>query len=773
MKRIVILLLAFNSLALSQGTHALRGTVRDSATGEFLGAANVRVLGTTRGTIANTRGSYALTLQEGEYRIMVSYLGYQPETLMVVLDRDAVRDFRLKASPITMAEMLVLAEDPAVDIIRRAIANKHAWMDKLKTYRFEAYSRELIRRDTGIASIMESYTTGYADSQRVVREIVLQKRQTKNVSASENFAAVRGIVNFNQDEIVLFTMTANGSESSYRFVGPTAPDALEYYDYRLLGTYRTKGLEVYKIRMTPRTAFTPLFDGTITIASGTYAVMGVDLKPNEALVVPFLRDISLAYRQQFALYDSLFWMPVDIRIDGGFSVSIPGISLPRIAVNLASTIYEYEINVPIPDSIMEKPAFTVDSASTAYDSTFWARHEVMPMTVEEQRAYGTLDSTETLEKQFQPKGPLASLTGDGGTSFLGYSDAHFNRVEGFFLGGKYESDLGRYVKLHGSAGYGFYDRRASYGAGAEFFATKKKEAGAGFEVYRKVDNIPDGGYYGPIVVSLMSLLDKNDYRDYFLARGARIFLDAKPLRTVEGRLTFISEKQEPLVNATYQSWFATAREYRVNPTAEDGMLRALRFDMRLGDEEVPLDLIPRDALELSIEHSSPSFMSSSFDYTLYRGDLTWHVRTFARRLLFAPSLRFHLGAGVGGRSLPPQRVFALDSRSSGYAPFGVLRGGAVKEFAGDRFVMLNAEHNFRSLPFQALGITFLHENNIEFILHGSLAQTWIGSASTSGGWYSEAGIGINRILELFRADLTWRLRDPKGVFFSLSMGNIF
>ncbi len=765
--------------AFSQGSFLLHGTVTDAASGEPLAAANIRVLGTSRGTISNARGSYSISLDPGEHTIVFSYLAYQPDTLKISIQESLLRDIQLQPSPIQIPEVLVLAEDPAVDIIRKAIANKHTWMEKLKSYRFDAFTRQVLWRDTTIASITEAYTTGFMKSGDTLREVVKQRRQTQNIPSAENFAAVRRIVNFNEDEINLFSYSVNspggaGITRNYTFTGPTAPAALDNYDYKLLETLEMHGVEIYNIRMVPKSRLQPLFDGTISIAGGTYAVVGVDVKPNEALTFPFVKNVDLRYRQQFALYDSTYWMPADMRVDGGFSISLVGLSMPGIKINLVSTIYDYSINPTIPDSILNKPRLVVDSSATAYDSTFWSSNQVLPLTSEEQRAYTTLDSTQTLEKQFEPKGPLAMLGEKGTETFLDIVDFRFNRVEGFFFGAHNEfKGISSYLDVNAAAGVGISDQRFEYELGATAFTSKDHRLGAGGEVYSKLDNFPDEGFYGPLIISLMALIDQNDYRDYYLATGWRLFATADPMRTLHSTLSFISENQSSMEAISYYSLFSSMSAYRPNPPIKEGKLRSIRLDLRFGPEESPLDIISRNALEISAEHTSPAIANSDFEFTRYHELLTWNVTTFSRNLLFPPTLRIRLTSGIGLGSLPPQEMFVLDSRSSGYAPFGVLRGSTIKEFVGDRFIMLNLEHNFRSLPFLLLNIPSFYRNGIEFIVHGSVAQTWYGTASTSGGWYSEAGFGVGRILDLLRMDVTYRFMAPTRFFFTMSIANLF
>jgi hypothetical protein len=89
----------------------------------------------------------------------------------------------------------------------------------------------------------------------------------------------------------------------------------------------------------------------------------------------------------------------------------------------------------------------------------------------------------------------------------------------------------------------------------------------------------------------------------------------------------------------------------------------------------------------------------------------------------------------------------------------------VKEFAGTGYAAIALEQNFRSLPFLALGIPFLYERGIEFLVHGGGARAWSRDGivpNPTDGWYAEAGFGIGRILDLFRTDFTWRVTAPAG-----------
>lgn len=782
MKHLLLLFFAISSVR-AQDEVVLRGTVRDATTGERLAAANIRVLGTSRGTVANADGAYALRIPPGKRIIIASSLAYAPDTLRLLISQDETHDFTLTPSDIILPEVVVSSEDPAIEIIRRAIANKKKWTERLRSFEMEAFTRQVLRRDTAIASITESFTQGYWQAGDTLREIVKQKRQTENVKSEFNFASVGRILNFNDDEIRFI---------GYTFVGPTAVDALDYYDYTLLQTRSNFGREINEIRMIPRSRTTPLFEGIINIAGDSYALMGVDVQPNEVFSIPFVKEKFLRYRQQFNLYESSYWMPADIRIDASATIGAMGISIPKITFSQTSVITNYSINAAIPDSIFRKPRLTIDPVATAsLDSTLWQPSTILPLTLEEQSAYVTLDSTQTMEVQFRPRGFAVSIGSEGNMllAFLEKVDFRFNRVEGFHAGGILAFDsLANRIDTRALLAYGFSDKRWKYELGATLFFDEKRFFGLGVDAYRRVDHRPDEGYFGDIFNSLTALFVKNDYRDYYAAEGWRAFARFAPVSKFGATLAFVGERHRSVSVNTAISIFAHGRSYRVNPMADEGRLRSFALDLRIGDEATPLDIVRRNALEVSAEISSPKIVSSDFDFTRVGIVGTLTVPTFARNILFPPALSLHIAAGTSSGTLPGQRLFDLESASSGYAPFGVFKGMSVKEFTGTSFIAANIEHNFRSLPFLALGIPFLYENNIELIVHGGAGKVW-GQRLVNGNsalplvltplplaqpsaWYGEVGIGLNRIFDLLRADLTWRLSEPTRFRFTIGAAHL-
>lgn len=748
--------------------YVVSGTVYDASNDQPLAAANIRIEGTARGTITNAQGRYRLSLEIGSYALIFSYIGYQTDTVRVVVDRNVEHDVHLQPTPILMSEVVVTDEDPAIRIMRKVIENKRLWIEALRSYRFEAFTRQIMRRDTAIASIAESYTTGYWQRGDTLREVVKQRRQTANLPLRLVPPGVENIVNFYDDEIRL---------AGFRFVGPTAQEAFDYYNFKLVQTREAGGRPLYVIQMIPKSRVTPLFYGTLTIAGDTYALAGVEITPNEVFTFPLISDFQFHYAQQFALYEQQFWMPIDIRVKGKATVSVPGVNLPPIGIEQVSSIYDYAINVQLPDTLFQKPRRIMTKESLKFDSTFWAQHEVLPLTLEEKIAYEKLDSTQTLERQFQPTGGLATLSSLLGSA-LRYADVRFNRVEGLFVGGQVESySLLSTLKGWIGLGYGLSDKRWKGKVGGEFSVASRRWS-VGAEYGNGISHAPDENMYSAFTISLMSLLDKIDYRDYYYTRGWRLFGTVRVMSGLTLKLGYLNERHASATTSTSFSLFSRSEAFRLNPAIYEGQLRSVSLSVRYGESDpILLGLLPQNFVELEGEYSSPSLLSSDLNFTRLIGRAEVNVQTYSKRLFFAPTLYVRLAAGISNGALPPQRIFALESRASGTGLFGSLRTANPRQFGGNTFVMLSIEHNFRNTPFLALNIPFLYKNSIELLVHGSVAQAWnrtptIGQPAPTNGWYYEAGIGLGRILGLFRVDVTQRFSHSKATFVTIGVSRI-
>lgn len=93
-------------MVFTQNKYTVSGYIRDAQNGETLIGATIAVKDKTKGISSNQYGFYSLTLTEGEYELIGSYVGYQPQQVLVKLDGDKQVNFDL-LSRATLTEVIV------------------------------------------------------------------------------------------------------------------------------------------------------------------------------------------------------------------------------------------------------------------------------------------------------------------------------------------------------------------------------------------------------------------------------------------------------------------------------------------------------------------------------------------------------------------------------------------------------------------------------------------------------------------------------------------
>ncbi|MFC1629482.1 DUF5686 family protein [Gemmatimonadota bacterium] len=773
-----------------QQLYLIEGRITDAATSEPMPSANIRLGGTTRGTISNLDGAYLMRIPEGPNTLIFSFIGYISDTLQVDVRDDLVCHVELHPTMIEMPMLTVSAVDLASSIIRRAIEAKERLNEGLESYRFHAFTRRTISREDSIAGIMEGYSNGYWKQGETLREEISQFQATENLPDLGELQGVLEIVDFSRDDVVF---------AENRYVGPLHPNAFRWYEYEIEEVNLQDGREIYRIAMEPRNRLIPLLRGTVDIADSTWALVGIDLEPAEEIVFPFVNDLLVRWKQSFRLQEG-FWLPNDIRIEGGVEVGLGPIKIPRIGFSQTSVIYDYDVNTVIQDSIFtrEESVVQLPSASVV-DSTFWEENEVLPMTIEEEYAYTTLDSTETLEVLFAPPGwemdagsdelVLRGSVGGGDLvgSLLGVLDTRFNRVEGYVLGVRASRDsiLGRF-EIDAGAGYAFSTDRWNWQATISTrFGTRprgpnqpgSRGVGISMSFSDGVARSPSAGFYPVLLNTLSTTFFQDDYYDYHASRGWR--LDVNPVdRSALGIDLHLTRAKHRSLDAM-KGWSISNRDGipRPNPpvTIEGADWTRYGGMLRIGRPESAASVSPGRGILIGVERGEasggdPSIPSRQRIFTRADGVLSFSFLTFTTRYLFSPMMVVRFGGGVSDGSLPRELWGGPENALGYYSPLGTLRGADHRELAGTDYVVLTAEHNFRSQPFQLLGFRWLYEQGIELYAHAGIAQSWRhGVKVPQEHPYREVGFGIGRIAELFRLDLTHRLSGPAGWYLTLTL----
>jgi len=789
-----IAMLFFNQVLPAQ--QIISGIVVDSESGEPLPSANILIKDTFRGTITNFDGEFTLTLEDEKATLVFRYIGYKSTKVRISENSDSFIEVALEPSILEMDEIVVTDKDPGLSIMERVIERKKIWKEKLKTFEADAYTRQKLENDTSIVSITESVSKLFWDSEEGHREVIKSRNQTSNISENQNFAGVNYIPNFYDDNIEI---------AGFEMVGVTHPDALNFYDFKLIETLTIDEKAVYEIEVLPKRKLQPTFEGRVYVLDDDYALLEVKLIQNRVVnFPPPVQDFNLSYEQQFNNYGGDFWLPVDMRVTGDILIEMIGLRFPSIRFSQVSTITDYEINVELPDSLYKKEeVFSVDSVSVENDSLVaFNRIERVPLTTEEERAYSTIDSTQTLEKAFKPTGFLADMIDDdddeSGSSFFGRTgefipsgfgvDLHFNRVDGFHLGGSYKREILN-TQLKGFTAYNTNTKFWDYGG--EF--SRKLIRGGPVRVtltglYRvDTESRYESLVYSSTINTVTSFFGARDYFDYYRSeRFTAGFETQFPAIDLTAGFKFINDYQKSVSEPDVldYSLFGLHSTRRKNPGIQDGILRSLKFDLELNYESTNFGFTGRRQAALRVEHSA-DWLNSDFSFTTGRIELDYNIPTFFPRRLFANTLDVHVSAGTSFGTVPHQRFGSIDASVASFTPFGTIKTLRHLPYEGDEFWLITAEHNFRTIPFEWLGLWKLADKGVGIIVFGGAAESRIRSESdvnfenefgftpnVSDGVHYEAGISINNILGVARLDFAKRLDTP-GFFIGFSVPRIF
>jgi hypothetical protein len=106
----LLVLISISSLVFAQQNFTVSGYVKCAETGEALIGSTIYVEELQTGTITNLYGFYSITLPEGNYSLMYSYIGYQDEFIKIELQENATRDLELLTTAFEMEEVVIRSE---------------------------------------------------------------------------------------------------------------------------------------------------------------------------------------------------------------------------------------------------------------------------------------------------------------------------------------------------------------------------------------------------------------------------------------------------------------------------------------------------------------------------------------------------------------------------------------------------------------------------------------------------------------------------------------
>lgn len=795
------LILIFGSIHIFSQSFSVKGKVIDLQSGSSLSFANIRVDGTTLGTASNSNGEFELKLNIGNYRLIASFIGYFSDTVSVIVNSDLSGIlFKLKSTEINLPEVVVKpGENPALEIIRKAIDKRKQREENLFSYEFEAFSKGTIRTTEDITSsgsssinlgigesdtaklkvtgILESHSKGYFQKPDNYKEIILARKQSANFPPSVNtLTGGRLIQNFYNNDINFI-----GRD----LPGPLSDNALSYYYFYIEKTSAINNQKVFQIHIEPDNPSDPGFVGKIFITDSTFDLIKVDLILNRAANIGGIFD-TVNIIQQFDYYDSII-MPVDYRL----FVTANFLGLARFGFELNTILFNYKVNSKIDGSLFDKAIITVLPDADKKDFAYWLSTQTIPNTEEEEEAYKRIDSLENAPKKFLDDfsilNPRIKLSKTFSVS-APVSMYHFNRVEGhsidfgLFVNDEFDRRLNSSLNLS----YGFSDKKFKQDFSLYYLLGDYRTERLGFNIFNKTKILfEESDNYGELFGTLSTLLYKEDFRDYYYSKGFSISAEGEIFPILKGRILFTNKTDKSAVNNSDFSFFYKDKSYKINPPVYESKTNSVKLGFDIDFRDYIEDGFFRRRTSLGRSYTLLSVDVTLSDKKLFKSDfdyLKYEIlsRTFLRSFNSTSATIKVYGTFADG-SLPYQDLYAVPGNLSTLSSPLTFRTLGLNQILGDKVVTLNAEYNFRDELFRLLNIPVIKDMEILLTVFFNAAYGDISSESnqilvnpiqTFKHPFYEIGFSLGQGLLPLSVEFGWKLNYRNGNNFRIGLNSI-
>ncbi len=509
---LLVWLLSGVTLFAQKSVTTVHGKVIDAQTEETLSYATVQLPEVNLGTRTDIDGNFRIESSEATTQLRISYVGYTTQTITIVAGQYNEINVKLVDAAFKLGEVEVRPDkykrkNPAVDLIGEVFKHKDDnRKEGLDYYQYEAYeklqldinnlsdkfrNRRALRKFQFIFDNLDTNQVNQKVSLPVyLRERLLDvyyrksPRSEKEYVTGEQQAGLQGYLDGDGVSAYLNNLyqnvdiyDANISLLSTQFVGPLSGLAPAIYRFYIMDTLEYKGSKVVDIFFAPRNKSDLAFMGNILVSlDSTYAVRKVQMGISRDINLNWVSDLQI--EQEFDFFGEgpnrrLMLVKDDITMDFQIIKTEKGRSLlGRKSVSFQN----YQLNRTLPDSLFRNQVTTViDDSSTRRSAAFWSENRHEPLSKKELGIYKMVDSIQNVPA-FRRASDIAVLMLAGYKS-VGWFDIgpvntfySFNDVEGFRLrvGGRTNTKLAKNMAFEWYGAYGFKDKKWKYYGGLTY-----------------------------------------------------------------------------------------------------------------------------------------------------------------------------------------------------------------------------------------------------------------------------------------------------------------
>ena len=775
----ILLFSVFNS-------HAQKITGRISDSNHVpLAFSSVLVKGTVKGTSANISGDYSFQLTKGEYTLMAQHVGYKTvEKKITVGDKDVEVNFELSEQQYNLGNVTVRkGEDPAYEIIRNAIKKRPYYETEIKKFETEVYIKgqlKLRNYPSRILGTKVDFEDGDTSKRKMLflsetvatysvdephKKIVVTSTKVSGSSDGFGFGDPQ-IISFYENNISLGNLNPRG------FISPVSDKALNYYRYKLEGTYFENNQMVSRIKVIPKRKYEPLFNGYINIIENEWRIQSVQLtlyKENQMQLVDTLKieQLYVPFGNVWVIKQQTIYPAVKFL---GFDAT----------GNFVQVYDKFNLNPVFTKNFFDNTVVKFNDSSNKKSLRYWDSVRPVPLLPEEVTDYHKKDSLEQARKDphyqdsldrkrnkpnivaliagaqtFTKEKSKSSLMVDGLLSTI-----NFNTVEGAVIElsptyvKRFSDQKRQRLTVIPHLRYGFSNHHfnpwlsSSYYFGKKYFSNITVEGGS--RVYQFDNNNP----IDPLLNTISTLFYEHNYLKLYQAAFGRVNY-RKELGdgfVISGDVQY--QNRSPLQNTSTTKWKDFAdRNYTPNYPlrAHQAFIGSLHLKWQPGTKyiEFPDQKINIGSgyptFNLTYTQGVKGLLGSDVNYSKWKFEINDDIG-----LKLAGQLNYRLG--LGG---------FLSSKSVYFPDYQHYQGNSLT-------VVSQYLNSFQLMPYYSYSNTesLYSTAHVEYHLNGLLTNKipvfkklnwflvvgnntlWLNDGST----YTEAFVGLENILKVFRVD---------------------
>lgn len=585
---------------------------------EGLPFVSVYLKGTTQGVTSNKEGNYSIELSEGNHDLVFQFIGYKKHTEVIhseSAEQKIILNVKMEPQPYEIAEVTVNAnaEDPAYEVMRKAIRMRKYYLNQVQSYSCNVYIKGLQRvtsypkkfmgfdvnaegdidPKTGIFYLSESVSKFYFMRPDKIHEVMVSSKVSGNSKAFSYNRTSDLLLNFYENIVNVRVISKRG------FVSPIAEGAMFYYHYHLAGTFYENGKAVNKIEVLPKRKHDPVFRGTIYISENTWRIHSTDLylvKDAGIEVIDTLRINHVYLPVKISSATDDIWMLFSNKLTFSFSIlGFKGTGMylsihSKYNVKPSGTVSPFEGgkgNVKQSEKKKERKKkekaenkifssgeiMKVNDDANKKDTVYWAEMRPVPLTSEEALDYRKKDSVEVIHtskpfldsvdkktNKFEPLDLLFGYSHENRfkkrtTSFSPMiENIQFNTVQGWVMGA--ETEIEKKYELQKrlfktiSASYGFSDKRINAKGKILYEFNPKTFSNAGIEGGRQTVQFSEKKPISPLINSIYTLAGKSNYMKLYQKDFLKLSYNSEPANGIYLRSFLEYADRSPLMNTT-------------------------------------------------------------------------------------------------------------------------------------------------------------------------------------------------------------------------------